>query len=227
MRKRFLLFLNGEYEDRDIQFYKSLIGNKITVAVDGGYEFFKKAELMPDYIIGDLDSLDTIPEEIQDETAVFEFPKDKDLTDGHIALDFCMKENFELIEILMPNVGEPDHFIGNIMLLFNKEVKKKIREKRMVSILSRHHEYCIIDNGKLELFDRAGEKFSIIPISKSIMLNCEGTEYDVKGIKIDLGESRALRNKIVSNEALIKVSGEALFIGKFKDSNKKEPVEFI
>ena len=212
MKKKFILFLNGQYHDDDLEYFKSIIGNDITVAVDGGYSFFEKTDIIPDYIIGDMDSIDEIPETVQDETAVFEFPSDKDLTDSHIALDFCMKENFDTIRLVMPEVGETDHFLGNIMLLFNKSVKDKIREKRNVIVLSRHHEYRIIDNGKLELIDRAGAMFSILPISKSIMLNCEGTQYDVKGVKVDLGETRALRNKIVTNEAIIKISGEALFI---------------
>ncbi|KAA3633516.1 MAG: thiamine diphosphokinase [Calditrichaeota bacterium] len=221
MKRNFILFLNGTYKDEDIDFYKSIIGSKTTVAVDGGYAFFDKAGIIPKYIIGDGDSLDKVPEDIQEETAVFEFPVEKDLTDGHIALDFCMKEDFETIIVVMPEIGEPDHFLGNILLLFNKEVKQKLREKRDISIITRHHEYRIIDNGKLELYDRAGETLSIMPISKSIMLNCEGTKYDAKGIKVDLGETRALRNKIVTNEALIKVSGEAICISSFKDEHLK------
>lgn len=216
MKRKFILFLNGNYREDDLEFFKSLIGDKITVAVDGGYSFFEKIDAIPDYIIGDLDSIDKIPEEVQENTAVFEFPKEKDLTDSHVALDFCMKENFDSIEMVMPDIGEPDHFLGNIMLLFHKEVKQKLRERRNISLISSHHEFRIIDNGKLELFDRAGQQFSIIPISKSIMLNIEGTKYDVKGTKIDLGETRSLRNKIVTNEALIKVSGEAVFIGKIR-----------
>ena len=46
------------------------------------------------------------------------------------------------------------------------------------------------------------------------MLFCEGTKYDVKNLKVDLGDTRALRNVIVTNEVTIKISGEAIFIRK-------------
>ncbi len=213
-KKKFILFLNGQYKTEDIEYYKNLIGDKTSVAVDGGYDFFIQADIKPDYIIGDMDSIDTMEETISDDIAVFEFPVDKDLTDGHAALDFCMKEDFSLIEVVMPEIGEPDHFIGNILLLFHKDVKKKIREKREIIFLSRDYEYRILDNSKLEILDAAGDTFSIMPISKSIMLFCEGTKYDVKNLKVDLGETRALRNKIVANELMIKISGEAIFIRK-------------
>ena len=219
MKKKFILFLNGTYKKEDIEFYKELIGTKTSVAVDGGYEFFQQAKIKPDYIIGDMDSIDTMEDSIPDDIAVFEFPKDKDLTDGHAALDFCMKEDFSSIEVVMPNIGEPDHFIGNILLLFHKDVKKKIREKRSVMFICRDYEYRILDNSKLEILDAAGDTFSILPISKSIMLFCEGTQYDVKNLKIDLGETRGLRNKIVANEMMLKISGEAIFIRKRNNLN--------
>ena len=212
MKKKFILFLNGHYKEEDIEYYKNLIDDKTSVAVDGGYDFFVQAKIEPDYVIGDMDSIDRLEESIPENVAVFEFPTDKDLTDGHAALDFCMKEDFSSIEVVMPEIGEPDHFIGNIMLLFNKEVKKKIREKRDVVFLSKNYEYRILDNSKLEIFDAAGDIFSIMPISKSIMLFCEGTKYDVKNLKVDLGDTRALRNEIVTNEVTIKISGEAIFI---------------
>ncbi len=219
MKKKFILFLNGEYKKDDIEYYKNLLDGKTSVAVDGGYDFFIQAEVQPDYIIGDMDSIDKIEDSIPDDIAVFEFPKDKDLTDGHAALDFCMKEDFSSIEVVMPNIGEPDHFIGNILLLFHKDVKKKIREKREILFLSKNYEYRILDNSKLEILDAAGDSFSIMPISKSIMLFCEGTKYDVKNLKVDLGETRGLRNRIVTNEMMIKISGEAIFIRKLNSSN--------
>ncbi len=216
MKKKFILFLNGHYKEEDVEYYKNLIEDKTSVAVDGGYEFFVKAKIDPDYVIGDMDSIDRLEESISEDVAIFEFPKDKDLTDGHAALDFCMKEDFSSIEVVMPEIGEPDHFIGNIMLLFNKEVKKKIREKRDILFLSKNYEYRILDNSKLEILDAAGDSFSIMPISKSIMLFCEGTKFDVKNLKVDLGDTRALRNEIVTNEMMIKISGEAIFIRKKK-----------
>lgn len=219
MKKKFILFLNGAYNKEDIEYFKNLIEDKTSVAVDGGYDFFVQADIAPDYIIGDMDSIDLIEDSIADDIAVFEFPKDKDLTDGHAALDFCMKEDFSSIEVVMPNIGEPDHFIGNVLLLFHKDVKKKIREKRDIIFLSRDYEYRILDNSKLELFDAAGDTFSIMPISKSIMLFCEGTKYDVKNLKVDLGDTRGLRNKIVTNEMMIKISGEAIFIRKRNSLN--------
>ena len=219
MKKKFILFLNGVYNKEDIEYFKNLIEGKTSVAVDGGYDFFVQADIAPDYIIGDMDSIDLIEDSIADDIAVFEFPKDKDLTDGHAALDFCMKEDFSSIEVVMPNIGEPDHFIGNILLLFHKDVKKKIREKRDIIFLSRDYEYRILDNSKLELLDAAGDTFSIMPISKSIMLFCEGTKYDVKNLKVDLGDTRGLRNKIVTNEMMIKISGEAIFIRKRNSLN--------
>ena len=214
MKKKFILFLNGVYREEDLEYYKDLIGDKTSVAVDGGYDFFVQAGITPDYLIGDMDSIDKLESTLPDTVAIFEFPVDKDLTDGHAALDFCMKEDFSSIDIVMPNVGEPDHFVGNLLLLFNKEVKKKIREKRSITLLSHHYEYRILDNSKLEIFDSIGDTFSIMPISKSIMLFLEGTKYDVKNLKIDIGETRGLRNTITTNEMMVKISGEAIFIRK-------------
>ena len=115
-----VIFTNGRYRAADYPFYRLLCKERFCVAADGGYKFFKNAKVGCDLVVGDFDSLKRVPEDI--ETLVFD--KHKDKTDTQLALEYCLKNKFSRIDIVDPAIGEPDHFLGNLMLLTLSSIKK-------------------------------------------------------------------------------------------------------
>lgn len=216
MKKSCLLFLSGRYNKEDLLFYKKLIPRKTTIAVDGGYAFFKKIKTYPDYLIGDMDSL-KFPKKLPSSVNVITYPTEKDKTDSQIAVEFCIDNNCKSIEMVMPTVGEVDHFIGNIMLMTNQKLIRWVKAEGMFKIINAEYEISLLINKKVSIRNAKSSRLSIIPISKKIKLTTSGTKYKVTGKTISRGDSISLRNIITSNVAQIEISGEALVYHKFTE----------
>ncbi|MFH2050444.1 MAG: hypothetical protein ABIJ12_13495 [bacterium] len=118
----YILFLNGKYQKKDLPFYKKLSSGKIQIAVDRGYEYFRKTKSFPDILLGDFDSLGSIPKKLPSKTILLEYPENKNFTDSHIALNYCLNKRAKKIDIVQPDIGEVDHFLGNFFLLVLKDI---------------------------------------------------------------------------------------------------------
>ncbi len=207
--KDYVLFVHGKYRKDDLAFYKKLCRGKIKVAVDGGLSFFTKAEIVPDLIIGDMDSATFTPT-LPSKTRLVSFPVRKDKTDSHLAIEYCIKQGAGKIDLVQPSVGEPDHFVGNILLPMAGKVVKWARSGGEFRIVGRSYEARFVANGKAAFSDCKGDVVSVMPFSRTVTLTCSGTEYDVSGVRILRGDTRALRNRISARRAVFSIEGQAL-----------------
>ena len=139
--KSALIFLNGNYDLRYPQFYKEALTWAVEnscplICADGGIRLFtelnqtNETPIVPDVLIGDLDSLDELPEEIIEQLErsgtriVREWigQVDKDDTDGQLAVAYAITE-YSCQKVLLygglprPNGYEMDHFLGNLRLM--------------------------------------------------------------------------------------------------------------
>ena len=93
----------------------------ILVAADSGFDAADRAGLCPDWVIGDMDSLedssrlDALPPE-----RVIRFPRDKDFTDTELAIFHAVKQGCDEIWIIGGGGGRLDHLFG-IRSLFERE----------------------------------------------------------------------------------------------------------
>ena len=215
MKKNFILFLTGRYNTNDLPYYRSMLPGKTTIAVDGGFNFFKKIQTYPDFIIGDLDSV-RLPKNLPPSVKVLSLPIQKDKTDSQKAVEFCLENKPRSIEIVMPIVGEVDHFIGNIMLLTHKKIINRAKKGCKIKIINIEDEIILVVNGKITFNKSNGDMLSVIPISGQAELTTVGTEYNVNNKKVTRGDSLSLRNRITSARAAIDIKGEALIYHKFR-----------
>ncbi len=213
--KQFILFLHGKYAKRDLSYYRSLCKGKKTVAVDGGYEFFKQARFVPDILIGDFDSLKTNLKRLPAKIQIVRHPEAKDKTDAEIAVDHCIAGGAERIELVQPSFGEPDQFMGNMMLLTQYALYKRNPSYVCLSIVNREYEAFAIRDGRYWIKGKPGEMISIMPMTDQIKLSWSGTSYDVDKVVIARGESRALRNSFQEKKAEIRITGLALLVHQF------------
>lgn len=209
--KSCVLFLHGRYQSRDFPFYQKLCRGRMTVAVDGGYRFFRRAGIVPDVLIGDFDSLGGLPRDLDDRTRVIRYRPDKDRTDAHLALDFCRSKGAREILIVQPSAGEPDQMLGNFLLpalVTGGRGGESIR----ISVIGPNYEARVISNGSWSISDAAGKRLSVVPLSRSIRLTCRGTEYAANGVRLPRGHTMGLRNVITARRATVKIEGDALVL---------------
>ncbi|MBN1211529.1 MAG: thiamine diphosphokinase [candidate division Zixibacteria bacterium] len=206
-----LLFLHGTYPTKHLVYYKKLCRGRFTIAVDGGFRFFKKTGLFPDILIGDFDSLKKIPKNLPPKTEVLRFPVEKNQTDAELALYYCFERKARRIDLIQPSAGEPDQFMGNFLLLtltgqpvgrYNPEVR----------IINAEYEIILLENTRKIIPDAIGDTVSTLPLSRKVKYTCRGTAFDVRELMIKQGQSIGLRNKIIAPRAVFDITGQAFLI---------------
>lgn len=211
--KEAVLFLNGRYGAGSLARFVALCRGKYLVAVDGGYAFFRKSGLVPNLLIGDFDSLKRVPKNLTHHTQVIRFPVKKDKTDVELALDVCLQFGAKRVALVQPSFGEPDQFIGNLML----PLVTARRGKRVpIAIYGPDYEIRLAVNETITIAGARGDGLSVVPVTGRIRLSCSGTEYAAQRVEIRPGETRGLRNSITAGRALVRVMGKALVIRRLQ-----------
>ncbi|RCW62015.1 MULTISPECIES: thiamine diphosphokinase [Halanaerobium] len=213
-KKRALLVLNGElnFKKSDL---KRLISKKeidCIIAVDGGANKLRGLKLIPDLIIGDLDSL-TEQNKVyfnQHNVNIIKYPVEKDQTDGEIAVDYCQKNGFEELYLTAALGGRIDQQLANLNLL------EYIYELNLrAEMISLNLEIALIgQNEKKEFLSKKGYRLSLLPQSKTVCgLTIKGCKYSLENQDIFRSQSRGISNLIEDERALIELkSGLLIYV---------------
>ncbi len=210
-----VLFLPGRYDLRQIPYYKTICRDRFKIAVDGGYSFFAKSGIVPDLLLGDFDSLRRRPKGLTSKTEVLTFSRDKDKTDTHLALDYCLEAGAQRIDIVQTMVGEPDHFTANLLLMPVVRDSRTDEYSPSVRLINHKSEIRYVRDGCVSYRKAVGDRLSVIPLSSGIKLTTHGTAFDVSGLRVRRGETVSARNRIVEGEASVEIGGEAFVFRLF------------
>lgn len=189
------LILNG------VSITGPIVGDEI-ICADGGYHLALKYGIKPDYIIGDFDSIGEYDKSIE----VIKFTKEKDKTDGELAVLFAANKGCRKLHIYGADGGRLDHIISNINLLY---VGLKVGVR-----VTLHCETCLVylANSTFELNVDKDEIISIVPFSERVHINItKGLKYEIKDSVLRKGTTLGISNVTTADSITIDVSeGEAL-----------------
>lgn len=177
-----------------------------TICADGGYDHAKEHGIVPDILLGDLDSIKDKPE-----IKTIVFPAEKDETDSEIALKFAIDNGYSHIVMTGVTGTRLDHTLNNIFLL---KTAKELGAKAVIA--DDNNEIYYVD-GQIELFGAAGGFFSVIPISEEICVSIENAKYELFKTRISLGESRGISNEFLDGKCVITVESGAALVIKSED----------
>jgi len=105
-----IIVANGSVIDRkDIL----RLNNTFIIATDGSYAKCKRLKIVPNLIIGDMDSIT----DQNYEGILYQYIDNQDNTDLEKAIIYCKSHNFDKILVLGVFGGEVDHSLNNIMLM--------------------------------------------------------------------------------------------------------------
>jgi thiamine pyrophosphokinase len=209
-----ILFLNNRYYAGDNAFYLSLLKGKFSIAADGGIRFFLKNNIYPDVLIGDLDSAPRLSKNYLANFEVITYPRAKDKTDSHLALELSLERGADNIHICgAVSRTELDHTLGNIFLLdlvnkFNRANRCNVSAR----IVSPTQELYLVDDGHVELGGRKGDYLSIVPLSDKIKLKLSGLVYPAPDRLVKFGDSLTLRNELKGTRCRVDVRGKAIVV---------------
>ncbi len=208
------IFLNSLNPDREI--YNEHLsmtkegGDKI-ICVNGGFLMARSLGILPDYVIGDLDSLER--ETITGDFEVMQFPEEKDFSDFELGLQKALKMKTEEIFVYGALGGRKDHEIINIVIMAHCGVP--------VVFIERETEiHNIIDEIKLRV--TRGCICSLVSFGGPCLVKeMRGFKYLLKNEFLE-PYSRGLSNIASDEEIYVKVEEGNLIIIINKNKNKKE-----
>ena len=212
---RVCIILNGEIKNYD--YIKNIINKNnydYIVCADGGANHSYNMGIIPDYIIGDLDSIySEIIEFYKLKDVKFEkFPSKKDETDTEICVYLASKLNAKKIDFIGALGGRLDHMIANINLLYyvrNKGIYTKI--------ISEYEDIHIAINEEITINGNIGDTISVIPLNgdaKGVTL--ENLEYPLNNYDMKFYLPLGISNVMLDEKCSVKVEQGSLIIIKNK-----------
>ncbi|WBW94788.1 thiamine diphosphokinase [Oceanirhabdus sp. W0125-5] len=162
------LFFN-EYKNADIK-----------IAVDGGSRVFYEHNLLPDILLGDMDSLDEhiISFFASKGVEIRKFRPEKDLTDTAIAVEYIIEEKFSEAVLLGCTGSRFDHQFANLVLL------KKMHNNNIQGIIKdNNNDVFLINNNKV--LKKTRKYVSFFALSEKVTgLTLDGFKYPLRGYEL-------------------------------------------
>ncbi len=213
---RYIIVSGGTVEN--FKWIKGFIkkGDRV-ICVDGGARHVVALGIVPDMVIGDMDSVEhPLLERLAGQDVVIKkYPAEKDDTDTALALAEALSGNPEEIIILGALGTRFDHSLANVHLLrvaLEKKVRARIiTEYNEISLVAPHHSAVL--EGK------PGQLFSLLPLTEKVTgVNVSGARWPLDNATFFIGNPYGVSNRLSSTRAEISIdSGLLLVIRVFKD----------
>lgn len=197
-----ICYIVGAGECEGIGFEKKK--DDFVIAADGGFRYLRSANITPDIVIGDFDSLGETP----DEDNVIRLNPVKDITDMKAAVDIGIEKGFSEFEIYGATGGRIDHTLANIQL---------------VAHLSQSGINASLKNGKTLItavtdgeiyFDSSLSGYVSVFAHTDICENVSitGLKYDLENAVLKNDFSLGVSNEFVGSESTVSVEKGTLII---------------
>ena len=199
---------NGDITEID-QIKAQLAQYKIIVCADGASNRLQSAGIIPAYILGDLDSINTETIEYFKEKRVqfIKFNPEKDFSDTHICIDFLIDQGYEEIDIYGALGGRWDHSLANFALLYYAYEKGVI-----LRLVDSYDKAFVCGTGKFISQKRENQHFSIFAVFEDAIVSLEGVKYPLKDYNLKRGESIGLSNEYIEDCFVEIKKGSAIII---------------
>jgi len=212
--KECLIVCNGQLTKKELsQFTKFNKPRRAIsiIACDGASDFLKSCGVIPNVIIGDLDSVNSQTLKYFSRRKVtIRKVVDQNKNDLEKAILFALSKKFNVINIVGFGGKRLDHTLNNLSILkkFYRKAKIKIYENGFVGEII----------GKSAEFEcRVGSVVSLIPLPKAIGVTTTGLKYPLKNGTLEFGVREGALNEAVGDKVSVKIKQGVLFVltGKY------------
>lgn len=203
--KKCIIIANGRTPSKKvISFFKKKEFSTL-ICADGGANSAAKLGLVPDFIIGDLDSVN--PETIKlfsGKSTVLKIKRQND-TDVEKCLKFAIKKGFSEALLLGVTGDRLDHTICNlgIVLKFYDKIKCSIAAE---------NSFLTPTNQTIILKSKPGETISLYAFNSRTKITSIGLKYKLHNASLPFGEKESTSNLSTKDEVKLIVKGGIVFI---------------
>ena len=197
--KRLWIFANGEVNDLQ-RLGGILQPEDVFIAADGGYRYLEQLDVVPECVVGDLDSLSTeqVSSLVKLGITIERHPINKDETDLELALRRGVAEGFKIIRIAGAVGGRFDQSLGNLFLLSKKDFS------HLDLRLEDGIEEVFLIRDEALILGSPGDTVSLLPLGDAARgVTTHGLEYPLNQETLFPDQSRGISNVMLSNQARV------------------------
>ena len=181
------------------------------MAADSGAANALAFGLTPDVVVGDFDSIDAVTRAELDrrKVPIEAFPRDKDQTDGQLAVERALRLQVDeayLVGFL--GGARLDMTLANVLLL--------TRYTPRLVLLDERNECVLLVAPASHAWQTDHETVSLLPLNGDAVVTTRGLRWSLNDEALYLGDTRGLSNEPVSTEASVEIaSGSVLLTRHF------------
>ena len=220
---RVIVLANGEWDSEWGRSELSPNLKDMIICADGGADLAISSGVMPDVLIGDLDSItmENLDRCRESGVKIEKFPSQKDETDLELAIKYA--DNYLRVhgspedEILLYAAGGKrlDHLQGNLALMLG--FAQKGRRIKMIDVT---YEAWVALAGEARIRGFKGQEISLIAMSEKAEVSAQGLYYKLDNLTLLQNTTRGISNVFTGEEAKITIHNGCLLIVVIKDKNK-------
>jgi thiamine pyrophosphokinase len=201
-----IIFANGEISDPE-SLASLLKWGEFLISADGGLNHLRNLGLMPNLVIGDLDSVssDEVKWLEQNQIEIIKYPKKKDQSDMELALLEAVKRGGDPVVVIGALGGRIDQILANIFLLLMPELMNVD-----VRLDDGHDELFLIQD-RAEVRGKKGDIVSLMPmLSPAKGIKTMGLKYSLNNETLLPEHSRGVSNVMETEKAEISLKSGLL-----------------
>jgi thiamine pyrophosphokinase len=205
-KDRAVIFVNGNLPDPEAV-RKILLPGDVFFAADAGASHILRLGLLPEMVIGDLDSLpETEKTKLKASgVRIVRYPQDKDLTDLELTIKIVLEEGYRRLLIVAALGGRLDMTLSNMNLLtrpdlFDLDVQMDDGVEQIQFVRK-----------KALIQGRVGDTVSLIAWGGAVeRVTTSGLRWPLEDARLELFETRTVSNEMISGQVEICVGSGSL-----------------
>ena len=202
-----LIVLDGEINKSLLVKYRRS-ANQLFISADGASNKLYKWKIIPDYIIGDLDSI--TPKAItyfKKQKVIIKRIAEQEHNDFEKCIKLALSKKISNITAIGYGGGRSDHFLNN----FN--VMKRYYKKCRIRLIDKDFEIFFAEK-TTEFNCKTGETVSLMAMPKAEGITTYGLQYPLKNESLEFGIREGTLNKAIKNKVRIEFKKGNLLIFK-------------
>lgn len=212
--KKCIIIANGKSPKKQTINYFVKKGFSTIICADGGANTARQLGIIPHYIIGDFDSINTdTVRYFKSKSTFIQFKRQND-TDVEKCLKFAIKNKYAEVVLVGGTGDRLDHTICNLGIVLKFYNRIRI-------YLSAENSYLVPTNKPISFKSVIGETISVYAFNDHTKITSYGLKYKLNSSTLPFGKRESTSNVSNSNEIKLDVKNGIIFIIRDFNTIKK------
>src|ERR1035437_1594707 len=200
-----IILANGKPPAKSVLTLLKRKGYSILICADGGANTARKINVLPDYIIGDFDSVtkDTL-KYFAGKSEVISIKKQND-TDVEKCIKYAIKKKLNDIVLTGVTGNRLDHTFCNLGIVLKFSNLTRLRIIAENSLLAPY-------TGNVNIKTCSGETISLYGLNAKTRILSEGLYYPFKIMSLPAGLKESTSNLAIGKEVKLRITGGVIFV---------------